>query len=156
MISHLDSVVGGITDPFISSRYVGFVAVAAVTVYELAIKDIFYEFAKMKHNVFGNFVFKHFERINGRIKLDNLRRTYIERFGIQYLVRFDTKLDVLDNISIHRGDGSIKETYNNIITWRHQFAHAGKIPSTATYEEVTKAYSNGKGVIHCLAKTMQD
>ena len=43
MISHLDSVVGGITDSFVTSRYVGFVAVAAVTVYELAIKEIFYE-----------------------------------------------------------------------------------------------------------------
>ncbi len=36
MISHLDSVIGGITDSFVTSRYVGFVAVAAVTVYELA------------------------------------------------------------------------------------------------------------------------
>ena len=41
MINHLNSIVGGTTDPFMSSRYVGFVSVSAVTVYELALKEIF-------------------------------------------------------------------------------------------------------------------
>lgn len=40
MINHLNSIVGGTTDPFMSSRYVGFVSVSAVTVYELALKEI--------------------------------------------------------------------------------------------------------------------
>jgi hypothetical protein len=38
-ITHLDAVIGGITDPFINSRYTGFLSVSAVTVYELALKD---------------------------------------------------------------------------------------------------------------------
>ena len=42
LIAHLDTVMGGISDPFISSRYVGFVSIVAVTVYELAIKCVFH------------------------------------------------------------------------------------------------------------------
>lgn len=48
MIDHLNIVINGINDPFISSRYVGFVTIAAVTVFELALKDIFINFAVKK------------------------------------------------------------------------------------------------------------
>ncbi len=155
MISHLNSVIGGFTDPFVTSRYVGFVAVAAVTVYELAIKEIFCEFAQNKHKVFGNFVDKHFDRINGRIKLDIIRRDYLPRFGNKYLQRFEKKIKKADERSIRAREGSIQTAYGNIIIWRNKFAHEGKIPSTPTYLDVTKAYDTGKAVIDCLAETMR-
>ena len=41
LIRHLTPGVAGIADPFLASRYSGFVAVAAVTVYELAVKEIY-------------------------------------------------------------------------------------------------------------------
>ena len=155
MISHLNSVTGGITDFFVTSRYVGFVAVAGVTVYELAIKEIFSEFAQKKHKVFGNFVDKHFDRINGRIKLEVIRENYLPRFGDKYLQRFERKIKKADERSIRAREGSIKAAYGNIITWRNEFAHEGKIPSTPTYADVTKAYYTGKAVIDCLAETMR-
>ena len=40
-LAHLDKTMGSISDPFILSRYTGFLAVSAVTVYELGIKTIF-------------------------------------------------------------------------------------------------------------------
>lgn len=155
MIHHLDSVVVGITDPFITSRYVGFVAVAAVTVYELAIREIFCEFAQKEHDVFGNFVYKYFERINGRISLKELKGQYLPRFGDKYLDRFKEKIIDTDEKSIKARLGSITSSYSDIITWRNKFAHEGKIPSTPTYAEVTKAYYTGKAVIDCLAETMR-
>lgn len=42
LIAHLNTVVTSISDPFLASRYAGFVSVAAATVYELAIKEIFF------------------------------------------------------------------------------------------------------------------
>ena len=50
---------------------------------------------------------------------------------------------------------SMLAAYNNVIEWRHQFAHEGKVASTASYREVTQAYHIGKEVIHCLAKAMR-
>jgi hypothetical protein len=81
VITHLNPVVATIADPFISTRYVGFVAVIAVTVYELAIKDIFIEFGYKKHKLLGSFTEKFFHRINGRIRLRDLNEAYIPKFG---------------------------------------------------------------------------
>ena len=155
MINHLDSVIGGVTDPFVTSRYVGFVAVAAVTVYELTIKEIFYDFAQKKHKVFGNFVDKYFERINGRINFKSIKENYLPRFGDKYLKRFEKYIRAADKKSIMAKKGSVINDYNNIIGWRNKFAHEGIIPSTPTYAEVTKAYYTGKAVIDCLAETMR-
>ena len=54
-VLHLETALKAIDDPFVASRYIGFVAISAVTVYELAIKDILIAFCKKKHNVFGTF-----------------------------------------------------------------------------------------------------
>ena len=92
-LAHVDSVIGTISDPFIKSRYTGFLAVSAVTVYELAIKAIFIKFAEQKHRVLGNFAGAYFERINGRIKADVVKGEYIKKFGEKYVKRFERTLD---------------------------------------------------------------
>jgi len=155
MISHLDTVIGGISDAFISSRYVGFVAIAAVTVYELAIKEIFCDFGTQKHKVLGTFTQAYFDRINGRIKIKIVRNDYISRFGKKYVTRFNKKLEDTERQFLKIQRVSVKSSYNNIIEWRNQFAHEGVVPSVATYIEVTKAYEYGKEVIKCLAETMR-
>lgn len=154
MIVHLDTVIGGIADPFIESRYVGFVAVTSVTVYELAIKEIFIEFSRNKHKVLGTFAQSHFDRINGRIKTKTLRDEYIIRFGDKYVKRFKTKLEKAERDYLRNHSTSVLSSYANIITWRNEFAHGGVVPSTVTYGEITKSYRAGKEVIHCLAETM--
>lgn len=154
VIAHLDTVVGGIHDPFIASRYVGFVAVAAVTVYELAIKDIFCEFGEAKHRVLGSFTRSYFDRINGRIKIKIIHEDYISRFGDKYVERFKRKIEATEKKSLSELGISVRSSYSNIITWRNEFAHDGKIPTNATYEEVTKSYEAGKKVIACLAEAM--
>ena len=154
-ISHLDPSISNIVDPFILSRYTGFLSVSAVTVYELAIKKIFIDFASNKHNVFGVFAYSHFDRINGRIKLGELRKSHISSFGDKYLIRFDRLLNEVEN-SVFRSEGvSVKNSYNNIIQWRHDFAHEGRSPSTATYNEVKQSYYTGKYLIECLYHTMK-
>jgi hypothetical protein len=43
LIAHLDTIVPNIADPFIVSRYIGLAAVAGVTSYELAVRDIYWK-----------------------------------------------------------------------------------------------------------------
>jgi RiboL-PSP-HEPN len=153
-IAHVDAALSGITDPFIKSRYIGFVAVTAVTVYELAIKDIFFDFSEKKHKVLGNFVRSYFERLNGQIGKKRLVENYLPRFGEKYAKRFKRKLERLED-QVLRSDGvSVKSSYGNVLTWRNKFAHEGIIPATPTYEEVKKAYQYGRRIIECLADTM--
>lgn len=49
---------------------------------------------------------------------------------------------------------SIKTSYQNLITWRNEFAHAGQIPTNVTYFEAVKAYEIGKKLIQCVADVM--
>ena len=153
MVNHLNGVVNAIGDPFIKSRYSGFVAVAAVTVYELAIKYIFCDFAERKNIVFGEFTRSHFNRIDGRIKRDDIEK-YINRFGDKYIKRFKRKMDRVEKEAMRIERISVKGSYANLIDWRNEFAHGGQIPAMATYEEVVKSYVVGKQVIVCLKESM--
>lgn len=154
MVAHLQKLMPTISDPLLRAKYVGFVAVVAVTVYELALKEIFIEFGRSKHKVLGHFTEKHFERINGRIKIKMLQDDYIERFGDKYLKRFKKYLDKKSKTYFMTYHRDIKNSYSNIITWRNDFAHEGNTNSTATFDEVVMAYEDGKEVIHCLASSM--
>lgn len=154
-IAHLDSMMDSISDQFIRSRYVGFLAVSAVTVYELAIKSIFTEFAAKKHNVLKNFTTAYFERINGRIKTSIIKDEYVSKYGDKYVKQFEKHLQGKEAEILKSMSASILAAYGNIITWRNQFAHEGTIPTTPTYEEVKKAYHLGKNVIDCLAAAMK-
>lgn len=81
VITNLAGVVAATADPIVVGQYTGFAAVSAVTVYELAIKEIFVDFAHSKHKVLGQFAESYFERINGRIGLQVLKKDYVPRFG---------------------------------------------------------------------------
>ncbi len=154
IITHLNGIVPTIADPLLTAKYVGFVSVAAVTVYELALKEIFIEFALKKHKVLGHFTKSYFNRINGRIKLKVIKEDYISRFGNKYDVKFQKNIEkkCRDYFLLNHRD--IRNSYANLITWRNDFAHEGKINSTTTYNEVVQAYEDGKEVIHCLAESM--
>ena len=153
VFSHLDAIVPTLP-AMLQSQYVGFAAVSAVTVYELAIKDVFVNFSQKKHKTFGHFVAEHFRRINGRIGLNDLRTIHIVRFGRKYLERFDFLLEMEEKKVLLTDRKSIKSSYGNLIEWRNSFAHEGQPPRNATYDEVAKSYEMGKKVINCLANAM--
>jgi hypothetical protein len=154
IITHLNSIVPTMTDPLLQAKYAGFVAVAAVTVFEIAIKDIFISFARGKHKVLGSFTESHFNRINGKISFDAIRNDYIKRFGSKYQVKFDKKFKTISDLYLatHRND--LKILYSNLITWRNDFAHEGRIRTNSTYQDTVLAYQGGKEMIRCIAETM--
>jgi RiboL-PSP-HEPN len=154
VVNHLNSIVIHVTDPFIKQKYAGFVAVAAVTVYEVAIKKIFIEFSSKKHHVLESFTASFFDRINGRIKIEIIKHDYIKPFGDRYLQKFEKKLLIADKEYLITHRRSIKNSYSNLIRWRNDFAHEGIINNTSTYEEVVQAYADGKFVIKCLSESM--
>lgn len=153
-ITHLDGVMDDMGDPFLQTRYLGFVVLSAVTVYELSIKEIFCTFAAKKHVVLGNMARTKFEQINGRIKLPSLRSEFIKPFGEKYLTRFNKRLEVAEVKSLREGSGSILASYGNIIQWRHNFVHQGTGPATTNYREIKAAYVRGKEVVRCLDGAM--
>ncbi|MBI4776815.1 MAG: hypothetical protein HY788_21990 [Deltaproteobacteria bacterium] len=155
IVNHLNAVIPTLTDPLLQAKYVGFVAVAAVTVYELAIKSVFIEFGTKKHRVFGTFTESYFDRINGKIRLPTIKDDYIKRFGERYKKRFEKKLERISEDYLRKNKRDIKSSYGNLITWRNDFAHEGRLRTTATYSEAVQSYEDGKEIIRCLAETMR-
>jgi len=154
IVAHINTVVPTLADPLLEAKYVGFVTIAAVTVYELAIKEIFSEFAKKKHKVLGNFTEKYFERLNGRIRTREIQDKYLPNFGEKYAEQFKKQLAKAASDYLKANKRDIVSSYGNVITWRNEFAHEGRINVTATYQEAAQAYEDGKTVIHCLAEAM--
>ncbi|WP_157223838.1 HEPN domain-containing protein [Caulobacter sp. AP07] len=152
---HLDEVMGGIGDPFIQSRYLGFVLISAVTGYELAIKDIFYDFSDKKHKVLGSVARGRFERLNGQIKYRNLANDHIKLFGQKYSDKFKKLVEMREKAMLRSARISMLNSYDNVISWRHQFVHAGRAPNTTNYDEIKAAYAAGKEIIHCVDATMR-
>ncbi len=152
--SHLDTVISGISDPFIKAKYTGFAAVSGVTVYELALKEIFINFAHRKHKVLENFTLSYFDKINGRITRQNIEEDYLPKFGEKYLKRYKKLTQKKEKEILISERTSIKWCYGNIIAWRNEFVHEGRIPANATYEEVFKSFQCGKHMLHCLSQAM--
>lgn len=153
IIAHLNPFVNTISDTAIKASYAGFLSVSAVTVYELAIKDIFIEFAQKKNNVFGAFVEKHFSNLNGRIKLQDLKGQHIQLFGNKYLTKFEKKLQAREQVIFTTLRKNVRTDYTNLIICRHKFVHGGS--PTLTFQEVLDSYNIGKDVIHSLYEAMQ-
>jgi hypothetical protein len=82
--------------------------------------------------------------------LKDIRKDHIPKFGEKYQRRFDSILDRIEKEKLRSGDGSVKSSYGNILTWRHSFVHGGIIPINATYEEAKRSYDLGKEIMHCL------
>ena len=154
VIKHLSSILPSVNDPFLKAKYVGFVSVAAVTVYELAIKSIFLDFSKNENKILNCFTEKYFERINGRIKIKAIQDDYLTKFGDIYLNSFNKEIEISKINFLKTNKRDFQSAYKNLIEWRHQFAHQGTINTTATFEEVVQAYEDGKFVIECLASVM--
>lgn len=153
LVNHLQPVVTAIPDESLKSKYAGFLAVNAVTVYELVIKDIFKEFSSKKNPVFGVFIEKYFGQINGRIILKDLKSQHIKSFGDKYLEKFEKKLTLREkNILISFGK-DVRSSYSNLIICRHKYVHVGA--PTLTFTEVVENYNIGKEVIHSLYEAMQ-
>ncbi len=154
IVSHLSGILPTLVDPLLRVKYVGFLAVAAVTVYELAIKEIFCEFGRKKHKVLGAFTESYFDRINGRIKIKVIEDEYVSRFGKSYVLKFRKHLKTAEQSLMLTSKRDLRSTYSNLIVWRNDFAHEGRAPTTATYGDVVTAYEDGKLVVHALASAM--
>jgi len=152
LINHLQPIISIITNEELKSKYAGFLSASAVTVYELAIKDIFINFAEKKNKAFGIFITEYFHRISGHIKIIDIEK-YAKSFGEKYINRFNKKLKIKNKyiFSIYHND--IKAIYGNLINCRNEFIHENN--TTMTFDEVVEGYKLGKEIIHILSETMQ-
>lgn len=154
LVEHWTDVVSGVANDHIKSRYAGFVAVAGVTSYEVAIRDIIIEFSEKKHEILGNFSRSLFSRMSGKISYEDLWKNHLSKFGQKYVEKFKKSVSDEDNRIVREHRTGLIAAYSNMILWRNSFAHSGNLSANATFNEAVKSYNIGKGVVRCLAKAM--
>lgn len=151
LIAHIASIKDSM-DEQTKSYYAGFISVNAVTVYELAIKEILIEFAKRKHLVFGDFITNYLARINGRINVTDILEL-AGKFGEYYKKNWQTKIKAANDTILMAEKLSILSCYTNLIGCRHKYVHVGS--TTLTLDECITNYNMGKRVIEVLFATMK-
>lgn len=154
VFSHLNTYFLTINDPFLKSRYTGFAAITSVTAYEVTFKNILLGFARQKNEIFYNYISSHIQNFNSKIKIDDLKKNYLRKFGDSYATKFSDLLQEKEDLHLSTYRTSLKNVYFNIIEWRHQFAHDGTLPHFVTYNEVIASYEQGKSVIECFYNSL--
>lgn len=152
--SHFDEAVASV-DPFLQSRYVGFYAVAAAAVMELAVKELIIEFAAAHHELFGEYCRTKYERINGRISFEDICKEHLKPFGALRVKRFKRILRTVEYWNLTHRSLSVKKAYENLFTCRHMFAHEGAVPDQTAYSDVKSGFESGKIVLACLARALR-
>ena len=153
LISQLQPLVQPGTEPLVLSSWAGLVAVKAVTAYELAIKDIFEEFARGKHKVFGTFVKSTYSRLNGRIVYKDVKDGLLKPYGDKYSQKLVKKKDAKTAEVLASEGVDLVTTYNNLIECRHQLVHAGTF--NMAFDEAVRSYQIGKKLIEVFDETMK-
>lgn len=151
---HFDQVTETI-DAFILSRYVGFFAVASISVIELAYKDIMIDFANRTHTTFAAFLSSHYDRLNARVKLTHINGD-LKKLGGPFLGRFTALLDEVHSQEVRNNSFSVKDSYASLISCRHDFSHGATVPENISYNDVKNGYKAGKIVLDCLAESLRD
>lgn len=151
LISNLSPIISGLPTET-QSKFVGFLAVNAVTAYELAIREIIEDYATSKHCDFGEYVRCAFSRINGRISIGDIKGE-LKKFGGSYRDNFETNLNAKESLILTTTGNSLSTCYDNLLTCRHRYVHASVI--TLTIQECINNYRIGKNVIEALYNTMQ-
>lgn len=123
----------------------GLLVVAMASTYETCVKEILYEHANKHHLAFGNFARRNYEKLNSRVKVNDLQK-YCELFDPAIKARFKDRLAAKKRSLLDRVGANIETSYEQILSWRHNFAHAGVRPTTI--EEATKTHRLGKRVLY--------
>jgi len=139
------------TDSF-RADLAGLLCTAYIAALECCIKAIFTSFSREIHAVLGNVAEYHFERLSSKIHIDTIRKVYAGQFGEFYRLKFQELLDNKESEFLTRSGRSLREAYNNLLTWRHAFAHEGK--KLATLDDVVSVLSLCEMVIYTLDDCM--
>lgn len=153
-LSRIDSLVLEINSQVPTSGYAnvqfradlaGLLVVAMAATYENCVKEILFSFASRNHPNFGAFTQRQYEKLNSKIRVNDLKK-YCELFDPAICAKFKTSLSDKKSKLMDRANVNIETSYEQILNWRHDFAHTGA--RSTTIEEATKMHRYGKRIIY--------
>lgn len=123
----------------------GLLVVAMAATYENCVKEVLCQYASSHNSDFGNYARRNYEKLNSRILVKDLKK-YCELFDPSIKRRFQDRLTKRKKAILDRIGKNIESSYEQILDWRHEFAHAGN--RNTTIEEATRTHLVGKRILY--------
>lgn len=131
----------------------GLLVVAIAATYENCVKEILFEHANRHHNAFGEYCRRNYQKLNSKIRVADLEN-YCKLYSNNAYTSFKAQLSKRrTGVQIKVGK-DIKSSYEQILNWRHDFAHA-RARST-TIEEAAASHKLGKRVIYVFDQALSN
>jgi RiboL-PSP-HEPN len=129
----------------------GLLVVAIAASYENCVKEVLYYKAGFHHAAFEAYARRQYAKINSRINVSDLVR-YCDLYDPAVKTQFKANLSNRKASVLKRTGVNIETMYEQLLDWRHDFAHAGV--RNMTLEEATKAHLFGKRVLYAFAESL--
>jgi hypothetical protein len=123
----------------------GLLVVSMAATYENCVKETLVAYASRHHIAFGNFAANNYAKLNSRISISDLHG-YARTFDNGVRDRFKQLLDRRKRKIDRKIGKNIEASYEQILSWRHAFAHAGT--RNTTIEEAMATHRLGKRVLY--------
>lgn len=129
----------------------GLLVVLIAATYESCVKESIGTFASSCHKSFGEYADRSYSKISSRISISDLYK-YVRLFDSAAHTRFKLTLKSRQNQFESKFGVSIKDSYAQMLSWRHDFAHGGV--RNTTVEEAFETHQRAKHVLYCFEEAL--
>ena len=125
----------------------GLLVVSMAASYEACVKEILVNYASKIHPSFELFTNNQFGKLSSRVAVSDLFR-YANLFDPNIKIKFKSIFNSRKTRIKERTGIDIEKSYELILSWRHDFAHAGV--KNTTLEEAITIHQQAKRVLYCF------
>lgn len=131
----------------------GLLVVAMAATYETCVKEIMCSHASTRHDAFGQFAQRNYLKLNSRISINDLKK-YCGLFSPLMEKSFKNDLSSTKKKILSRTGKNIETAYEQILAWRHDFAHAWN--RNTTIEEAAQTHRLAKRVLYAFDRIFSE
>ncbi|TJZ92495.1 hypothetical protein FA743_06395 [Paracoccus gahaiensis] len=155
LVSEINAIVpanGGYQSVQFRADLAGLLVVAIAATYETCVKEIMSTYATAQHVKFGGFTGRQYRKLNSKVKVSDLK-SYCELFGPDICSTFRNRLKAKKKRILDSRGVNVEMSYEQILTWRHDFAHAWN--RNTTIEEAAMTHRAGKIILYLFNEAFE-
>lgn len=130
----------------------GLLVVAIAATYEACVTETLVNYASRHNAAFGSYTESRYDKLSSKIALSDLHG-YAKTFDPKINDRFKLLLNAKQTAINRRLGKDVRKSYEQILSWRHAYAHSGK--KNTTVEEAMATHRIGQRVIFAFNKSFE-
>jgi Rad3-related DNA helicase len=135
----------------VRSELAGLLVVSTVAKYERCVFDIIHHYTDNIDQRFSYYAIDRYDRLNSRIKIDDLCKL-LRLFDEKKKKKKFLTLKGAEEKRAKRDGYNINTAYNQMLSWRHEYAHRGV--TSATIKDILDHHQHAQRIIQCFKKSL--